>query len=308
VLAGPSAARALSWDLPDGSWPVEAYVPEPALVDVVERYELEPDPSGDLVLRSVPEPWPFPAQLRVVPELVAAVDLADGPALDLVELGRARLVVLSADLDPSWQRRSRRRPAVRPLMPTLPVARPGPRLQLVAASDDVWDDRAERDARGLVALLFVAGSALRRAELAEALHCSQARLGRACDFLRASPPHGLVLLEHADQLQLVTAPDMGKLVEGFLHVEPPEALSQAALQVLAIVAYEQPVSRADVAHIRGTDSGGVIDTLLARKLIADDSRFGGRGRPAFLVTTDRFLQLMGLGSLAELPSREAVTA
>ena len=90
VLAGPSAARALGWDLPDGSWPVEAYVPEPALVDVVERYALEPDPAGDLVLRSVPEPWPFPAQLRVVPELVAAVDLADGPALDLVELGRAR--------------------------------------------------------------------------------------------------------------------------------------------------------------------------------------------------------------------------
>jgi segregation and condensation protein B len=170
----------------------------------------------------------------------------------------------------------------------------------------VWDDRAERDARGLVALLFVASGALRRAELAEALHCSQARLGRACDFLRVSPPHGLMLMEHADQLQLVTAPDMGKVVEAFLHVEPPEALSQAALEVLAIVAYEQPVSRADIAHIRGTDSVGVIDTLLARKLIADDARFTGRGRPSFLVTTDRFLQVKGLGSLAELPPKVAV--
>jgi segregation and condensation protein B len=147
----------------------------------------------------------------------------------------------------------------------------------------VWDDRAERDARGLVALLFVAGGTLRRADLAEALHYSQARLGRACDFLRTSPPHGLVLLEHADQLQLVTAPDVGKLVEAFLHVDPPAALSQAALEVLAIVAYEQPVSRSDVAHVRGTDSAGVIDSLLARKLIADDTRFGGRGRPSFLV-------------------------
>jgi hypothetical protein len=174
VLAGPSAARALYWDLPDGSWPIDGYLPELVLVDVVERYELEPDPSGDLVLRSVPDPWPFPPQLRVVPELVAAVDLADGPALELVELGRARLSELAADLDPSWQRRSRRRPAVRPLIPTAPVARPGPRLQLVAAGDDVWDDRAERDARGLVALLFVAGGTLRRAELAEVLHCSQA--------------------------------------------------------------------------------------------------------------------------------------
>jgi hypothetical protein len=261
MCAWYGAARALGWDLPAGSWPVEAYIPEPALVDVVEHYELDPDPSGDLVLRSVPEPWPFAAQLRVVPELVAAVDLADGPALDLVELGRARLAEFSAELDPSWQRRSRRRRAVRPLIPTAPVARPGSRLQLVAASDDVWDDRAERDARGLVALLFVTSTALRRAELAEALHCSQARLGRACDFLRASPPHGLVLLEHADQLQLVTAPDVGKLVEGYLHVDPPEALSQAALEVLAVVAYEQPVSRADIAHIRGTDNPVFVTRL-----------------------------------------------
>jgi hypothetical protein len=242
VLAGHSAARALNWNLPEGSWPVDAYIPEPALVEIIESYELEPDPAGDLLLRSVPGPWPFPAQMRVVPELVAAVDVADGPAMDLLELGRARLVELTDGLDPSWRRRSRRWLPVRPLVPTATAPTPRPRLQVVAARDDVWNDRAERDARGLVALLFVAGGPLRRAELAEALHCSQARLGRACDFLRASPPHGLVLLEHADQLQLVTAPDVGKLVEAFLHVDPPEPLSQAALEVLAIVAYEQPVS------------------------------------------------------------------
>jgi segregation and condensation protein B len=63
------------------------------------------------------------------------------------------------------------------------------------------------------------------------------------------------------------------------------------------------VSRADIAHIRGTDSAGVIDTLVARKLIADDARFGRRGRPAFLLTTDGFLKVMGLSSLAELPAR-----
>jgi segregation and condensation protein B len=306
VLAGPSATRALGWDLPDGGWSAEAYVSESILVEVVERYELEPDPDGDLVLRTVPDAWPFPPQLRVVPKLVAAVDLTDGSETELADFGRARLVELSSGLDPSWQRRPRRRLPIRPLIPTAPALRPGRRLQVVAARDEVWDDRAEHDARGLVALLFVAGGALRRAELAEALHCSQVRLGRACDFLRASPPHGLVLLEHADQLQLVTAPEVGKLVEAFLNVPPPEALSQAALEVLAIVAYEQPVSRAEVSHIRGTDCAGVIDTLFARKLLADDASFGGRGRPAFLVTTDRFLQVMGLNSLAELPAREAV--
>ena len=124
---------------------------------MVERYALEPDPAGELLLRSVPEPWPFPPQLRVVPELVAAVDLADGPALELVELGRARLVELTADLEPLWRRRSRRGASVRPLIPTRAPARRGARLQVLAAREDIWDDRAERDARGLVALLFVAG-------------------------------------------------------------------------------------------------------------------------------------------------------
>lgn len=81
---------------------------------------------------------------------------------------------------------------------------------------------------------------------------------------RRQAAHGLVLLEHADQLELVTVVDLDKIVEVSLHVDPPEALCQAALEVLAIVAYEQPVSRSDVAHVRGTDSAGVIDTLLAR--------------------------------------------
>jgi segregation and condensation protein B len=294
VLAGPSAARALKWPLPSGSWTVDAYVPEPMLIDLIERYALEPDPSGDLLLRSVPEPWPFPPQLRVVPELVAAVDLADSPSVDLAELGRTRLVDVAASIEPSWQRRPRRPRPVRPLIPSGRTVS-GRRLQ-VLAGEEVWDDRAERDARGLVALLFVAAGALRRADLSEVLHCSQARLDRAITFLRASPPHGLSLLEHADQLQLVTAPDCGSLVEAFLDVPPPEPLSQAALEALAIVAYEQPVSRADISHIRGTDSSGVIDTLLARGLIADDARYGGRGRPAFLVTTDRFLQVLGYGN------------
>jgi segregation and condensation protein B len=78
-------------------------------------------------------------------------------------------------------------------------------------------------------------------------------------------------------------------------------LSQAALEVLSIVAYEQPITRAEVSHIRWTDNSGVIETLLARRLIEDDPRFGGRGRPSFLATTADFLRSLGLSSLAELP-------
>ena len=98
-------------------------------------------------------------------------------------------------------------------------------------------------------------------------------------------------------------PRCSRLVERFLDRPPPEPLSLAALEVLSIIAYEQPVTRADVSHIRATDSSGVIETLLARGLITDDARFGGRGRPSFLVTTAAFLRLLGLRSLTELPLR-----
>jgi segregation and condensation protein B len=121
-------------------------------------------------------------------------------------------------------------------------------------------------------------------------------------------PHGLSLLEDGERLRLVTAPECSQLIEPYLNRTPPGPLSRAALEVLAIVADEQPVSRADISHIRGTDSGGVADTLLARGLIADDARFGGRGRPSFLVTTEQFLRHLGIGSLAELPPRPAAVS
>jgi segregation and condensation protein B len=179
---------------------------------------------------------------------------------------------------------------------------PRHRFQFSAsAGAELWDDQAERDGRHLVALLFVAGPMLERARVAEALRISAGRLERACTFLNLSPPHGLRLEEHADRLELVSAPDCTAVIERFLEKRAPEPLTQAALEVLAVVAYEQPVTRADISHIRDTDSSGVIDTLIARGLIADDPRYGSRGRPAFLVTTETFLRYMGVGSLAELP-------
>jgi segregation and condensation protein B len=306
VLAGTSAARHFGWALPDGDWPVELYVPESDLVEIVGTHGLDLviDQPADVVLRAVPDTWPFPPHLRVVPEIVAALDLAESVERSIAEFGRTRLAELAENLEPSWQRRPQRRRPLRPVVPSsASPLRPHPRLQHSAVADAAWDDQAEREARGLVALLFVAGGSLRRAELAAALRVSTGRVDRACAFLRASPPHGLALLESGDEIQLVSAPDCGPLVERFLDRPPPEPLSQAAFEVLSIVAYEQPVTRADISHIRGTDSSGVIETLFARGLIADDPRFGGRGRPSFLATTADFLRSLGLGSLAELPAR-----
>jgi hypothetical protein len=119
--------------------------------------------------------------------------------------------------------------------------------------EEIWDDRAEQDARHLVALLFVAASPLRRAEVGGTLRVGPARLSRACAVLRADPPRGLRLEESGDRLGLVSAPDCASVVERHLGQPVREPLSQAALEALSIVVYEQPVTRADIRAIRGVD-------------------------------------------------------
>jgi segregation and condensation protein B len=102
----------------------------------------------------------------------------------------------------------------------------------------------------------------------------------------------------------VSGPECADTIERHLGQPAPEALSQAALDTLAIIAYEQPVTRADIRSIRSVDSDAVVETLRARGLVAEDPRFGGRGRPGFLITTAAFLQYFGLNSLSSLPPRD----
>jgi hypothetical protein len=105
----------------DESWPVEAYVAETHLVALIEKYGLERDDrSADLVLRSVPEPWPFPPQVRVAPAVVAALDLAEAADVRLVELGNRRLVELTRDVVADWLQRPRSQ-GRRPRTPSLGV-------------------------------------------------------------------------------------------------------------------------------------------------------------------------------------------
>jgi len=163
-------------------------VPEAALVDFIEGYALElaGEQTVDVVLRAVPDAWPFSPHLRVVPETVAALDLTESVTPSLAELGRARLKQLGEGLEPSWERRPQRRRPLRSILPSSGrMPRPHPRLQHSAVADALWDDRAEQDARGLVALLFVAGG-MRRAEFSEALRVSS---GRAADYPCRDQPH-----------------------------------------------------------------------------------------------------------------------
>jgi segregation and condensation protein B len=142
---------------------------------------------------------------------------------------------------------------------------------------ELWGDRAEADAEQLVGLLFMAAEPLKRSEITETLRISPARLARACGVLQADPPRGLRLLDGGDRLTLVSAPACAANVERYLGKGPEEALSQAALEVLAIVAYEQPVTRTDIRDIRGVDSGGPLETLIARKLVQEIRASAGEG-------------------------------
>ncbi len=304
VLGGASAARLIEWNLAEGSWPVEAYVSERQLAGIVEHYALERDEQApDLLLRSTPEPWPFPPHARLVPGLIAAIDLTESAHPELASIGRTKLEELARDVEPDWRQRPPRRRPVRAIVPsgTVRTGHIEPKRRRIA--DDLWDDRAEADAEQLVGLLFVAAEPLKRSEITETLRISPARLARACAVLQMDPPRGLRLLDSGERLTLVSAPACAANIEKYLGQGPVEALSSAALEVLAIIAYEQPVTRADIRAIRGVDSDGPVETLMARRLIAEDPRFGGRGRPAFLVTTELFLRRFGLGSLSDLPPR-----
>ncbi|NWG18816.1 MAG: SMC-Scp complex subunit ScpB [Chloroflexi bacterium] len=153
------------------------------------------------------------------------------------------------------------------------------------------------------AILFVAGEPVTVTELARALELPADAIEQALDqFAAACSGRGVRLQRDADRVQLVSAPEASRVVEHFLGVQAPARLSAAALEVLAIVAYRQPVTRAQIEAVRGVDSGSVLRALLARDLLAEGGRLETVGRPILYVTTVEFLRQFGLGSLAELPA------
>ena len=113
---------------------------------------------------------------------------------------------------------------------------------------------------------------------------------------------GLAVQCHADLVQLVTAPDLARGVENFLGSTLPQRLSHAALETLAVIAYRQPATRAQIEAVRGVDSASVVGTLLARGLIEEAGRLPGPGHPVQYATTPDFVRLFGLSSLDELPT------
>jgi segregation and condensation protein B len=153
------------------------------------------------------------------------------------------------------------------------------------------------------ALLFIAERPLTTAELAELGGVprvqAEATLAGLAEEL-ADDGRGLRLQRSDDAWQLVTAPEVGQRLAAYAAREEAR-LSPAALEALAVIAYRQPCTRAEVDRVRGIDSDYVIRSLVHRRLIAEVGRRDTPGRPMLFGTTFTFLERFGLTSLGDLP-------
>lgn len=157
--------------------------------------------------------------------------------------------------------------------------------------------------QALEALLFAAPGLSSIEQLSQALSVSKTEVEKSLESLSAhlSMEHGLRLQKIKNQYQLITAPEHGEMIEKFLGLEITSRLTQAALEVLAIVAYKQPATRPEIDSIRGVNSDGVVKSLLSKGLIEELGRSEAIGRPILYGVTNEFFQHFGLESLDQLP-------
>ncbi|MEI6496345.1 MAG: SMC-Scp complex subunit ScpB [Actinomycetota bacterium] len=158
--------------------------------------------------------------------------------------------------------------------------------------------------RAIEAIVLVAVEPVPGDLLAQLLELPVGVVESLCAELAASyreAGHGFELAKVAGGYRFQTAADLSPYVERFLLDGQRARMSGAALETLAIVAYKQPISRAQVASIRGVDPDGVLRTLQARGYITEVARDNGPGQAILFGTTPQFLEKLGLASVADLP-------
>lgn len=157
----------------------------------------------------------------------------------------------------------------------------------------------------LESILFVASGPTPVSRLCKALQTTPAVVRNLLKTLEEEyTTRGLRLQWSGSDVQLTTAPSASDVIERFLGLELTTRLSQAALEVLAIVAYMQPITRPQIDQIRGVNSDGSLRTLLSKGLIEEIGRMDTPGRPILYGSTPDFLQYFGLTSVVELPELE----
>ncbi|WDF81599.1 SMC-Scp complex subunit ScpB [Lacticaseibacillus pabuli] len=119
--------------------------------------------------------------------------------------------------------------------------------------------------------------------------------------LKTDATRGLCVRVSGERYYLLTKPELAETLKRYFQGPPATGLSQAALEVLAIIAYQQPVTRIEVDEVRGVQSSGALQTLITRQLVAEAGRLDAPGRPIMYATTPEFLDYFGLKSLDDLP-------
>lgn len=154
-------------------------------------------------------------------------------------------------------------------------------------------------------LLFVADEPVTIGRLAAAIGVGREAVEEALRELSEEyEQRGLRLQRKGERVQMVTAPEAAPHIERFLDLELSSKLSAPALETLAIVAYQQPITRAEMEAVRGVNCDSVLRTLVSKGLIEEVGRLSQAGRPILYGTTFEFLQHFGLQDLAELPPLE----
>ena len=164
-------------------------------------------------------------------------------------------------------------------------------------------DTSEVEA-AIEAILFVSGEPVRISRIADVLGVAENEIELAGDRLRdnySNVRRGIRLVRMEDTLQLCSSPEYAEYIRRALETRKPPQLSQPALEVLSIIAYFGPVTRADIEQVRGVDSTFTVSMLQERNLIEACGRLPAPGRPKLFRTTHVFLRTFGLESLKELP-------
>ncbi len=162
------------------------------------------------------------------------------------------------------------------------------------------------------AILFAAGYPMRYDKLAEVLSLPVKDIKNlvrdmARHFEEEAAHHGIQLLMYPTSCQLTTKEVYAPYIREALGIRRGGNLSASSMEVLAVVAYNQPVTRSFVDLVRGVDSSYAVNSLLDKGLIEAAGRLDAPGRPMLYVTTDKFLRVFGINSLDELPETEALS-
>ena len=155
------------------------------------------------------------------------------------------------------------------------------------------------------AILFASGESVPISRIAQVLDVPEKEIIKCAEELAEEYENGfrgIRLLRLDDSLQLCSAPEFSQLITMALETRKSPRLSQSALEVLAIVAYYQPVTRAYIDQVRGVDSSYTVGVLAERGLIEPCGKLDVPGRPTIYKTGDIFLRTMGISSISELPS------